>query len=199
MLTATRPSASGAANTASAVGLVGLGGWLVALALDPVEAMRAWLTAWAYGLMVALGALGLVSRGHATRPHRRARGSGVAEAIAMSTPGVALGAVPIVLGAGLLELEPAATWAGPVAMLVGACILLAVIATRVLEHGARSPRTILTALLAAQWVVTYGTIVAVTPGAAAAPGWEHAPALAAVLGLGAAYGASMRDRRLFGE
>lgn len=133
---------SSAAAVASTIGLLGLAGWLVALAADPAKAMHAWLTAWSYGLSLALGALCLVMIAHLTRARWFVVVRRVAEATAMSLPGLALGVVPLVLGGSLLypwarpveELSPAmrervgevSPWLDPEFVVVRALLYLAV-------------------------------------------------------------------------
>ena len=90
------------------VGLVGLAGWLVALSLDPPGALRAWLTAWMFGLSIALGALCLVMIAYVTGARWFVVVRRVAETMAISLVLLALGVVPLLLG--MRTLYP---WARP--------------------------------------------------------------------------------------
>ncbi len=90
------------------VGAIGLALWGVGLLTDPYAALRGWLTAWEYGLSVALGALCLIMIAYVTGGRWFVVVRRVAEAIAMSLPALALGVVPILLG--MKTLYP---WARP--------------------------------------------------------------------------------------
>ena len=244
VVTARAVDASRVANGAAAVGLVGFAGWLVALADDPPGAMRAWLTAWTYGLSVALGALGLVIVAYLTSARWLIVRRRIAEAAALSIPGLALAAVPLALGAGLLYpwtppspgsplrdgLPAVSGWLDPSFVALRGVAYLAVWSGLALtlrrlsmsrEAGADAPRgggldggaedrassDRRSMAVAAAGLIVFVVSVALAaldgltsvpqPVAAsdALPGWEHLPALAAVLGLGFAFGASMVDRR----
>lgn len=90
------------------VGAVGLVLWLVALALDPDEALRAWLTAWTYGLSLALGALCLVMIAYVSDARWFVVARRVAEAMPLALPALAVGALPVLLG-----MEALYPWARP--------------------------------------------------------------------------------------
>ena len=95
-------------RTSAVIGLLGLAGWLVALWLDPDRALRAWLTAWMYGLSIALAALCLVMIAYATGARWFVVVRRVAETLAITLPVLALGVVPLLVG--MKRLYP---WARP--------------------------------------------------------------------------------------
>lgn len=90
------------------VGLVGLVAWLVALRIDPDRAMRAWLTAWMFGLSIALGALCMIMIAYVSGARWFVVVRRVAETMAISLPMLALGLLPL-----LLEMRRLYPWTRP--------------------------------------------------------------------------------------
>lgn len=90
------------------VGLAGAAAWTIALLLDPERALGAYLTAYMYGLGLALGALCLVMIAHVTGAGWFVAVRRLAETVAATLPAYALLLLPLLLG-----MEVLYPWARP--------------------------------------------------------------------------------------
>ncbi|HET7503346.1 MAG TPA: hypothetical protein VFK02_20135 [Kofleriaceae bacterium] len=101
----------GVAVAAAAVGTAGAIATAIGFAVDPAQAAFSYLTAWAFALSIALGALIFALIGHAVDARWTIVFQRFTEAITSSLPVLAIGFLPVALAAGWLY-----PWADPAAV-----------------------------------------------------------------------------------